>query len=167
MSKAAQAAVREFADAGDPELVAKSVVRLLVAAALGAAMGYERESIGKTAGIRMHMLAAMGAAMFVMVPQLIGVSDTDVSRVVQGLVAGIGFLGAGAILKGDADGQAKGMTTAAGIWLTAAIGMAAGMGREAMAILSTLLALGVLTLGPRLASRWGKGKNDKPEGPPE
>ena len=81
--------------------------------------------------------------------------SADLSRVVQGVVAGIGFLGAGTILKGHAKGhsdeeQVKGLTTAAGIWLTAAIGVAAGMGREATAVLSTLLALGILALVPRL-----------------
>ncbi len=159
LSKAIHSAGAEFADVADPALVGKAVARLLVAACLGALLGWERESIGKSAGIRTHMLAALGAAAFVMVPQLMGASEADVSRVIQGLVAGVGFLCAGAILKSEESGQAKGLTTAAGLWLTAAVGMAAGMGRESLAILTAALALGVLAIGPRLA--WGKA-----EGPP-
>ena len=67
-----------------------------------------------------------------------------------GLVAGVGFLGAGTIIKGSGDEEIKGLTTAAGIWLTAAIGVAAGMGREATAVLSTLLALVILYTVPRI-----------------
>lgn len=76
--------------------------------------------------------------------------SSDLSRVVQGIIAGVGFLGAGAILKGDNEDPVKGLTTAAGIWLTAAIGVAAGLGRESTAVLSTLLALGIFTLMPRV-----------------
>ena len=76
--------------------------------------------------------------------------NADLSRVVQGIIAGIGFLGAGTILKGNDEEKVRGLTTAAGIWLTAAIGVAAGMGREATAMLSTLLTLGIFTLMPRL-----------------
>jgi putative Mg2+ transporter-C (MgtC) family protein len=91
--------------------------------------------------------------------------SADLSRVVQGVIAGIGFLGAGTILKGHVKGhsdeeQVKGLTTAAGIWLTAAIGVAAGMGREATAVLSTLLALGILSLVPRLVRLMEKPDGD-------
>ena len=78
------------------------------------------------------------------------VERIDLVDVMQGIIAGIGFLGAGTILKGDAESQVKGLTTAAGIWLTAAVGVAAGMGREATAVLSTLLALAILWLIPLL-----------------
>lgn len=91
------------------------------------------------------MLVALGAALFVLVPQQAGVSDADLTRVLQGLVTGVGFLGAGTIIKGKGEEEIKGLTTAAGIWLTAAIGMAAGMGREATAVLSTLLSVMILT----------------------
>ena len=88
------------------------------------------------------------------VTQQAGVSDADLTRVLQGLVAGVGFLGAGAIVKGGGDEDIKGLTTAAGIWLTAAIGVAAGMGREGTAVLSTLLALVILYTVPKLAGRF-------------
>ena len=72
------------------------------------------------------------------------------TRVIQGVVAGIGFLGAGSIIKGNDEDNVKGLTTAAGIWLTAAIGIACGIGREATAVLSALLALAILSLVPHL-----------------
>ena len=103
--------------------------------------------------MRTHMLVSMGAALFVLVPQQAGVPDADIVRVIQGIVAGIGFLGAGAIVKGSVEEDVKGLTTAAGIWMTAAIGIAIGLGREATALLSTLLALLVLGIVPHLVER--------------
>ena len=138
----------EFSDVPDLAQATRIVVRLTLAALLGGLLGLERENKGKAAGVRTHMLVAMGAALFVLVAQQAGISPADNSRVLQGVIAGVGFLGAGTILKGDAEGQVKGLTTAAGIWLTAAIGVAAGLGREATAVISTMLALVVLTLVP-------------------
>ena len=103
------------------------------------------------------MLVALGAALFVLIPQQAGASDADLTRVMQGLIAGVGFLGAGAIIKGNGgEEDIRGLTTAAGIWLTAAIGMAAGLGREATAVLSTLIALLILYIIPKLAGRFAK-----------
>ncbi|SFU98590.1 putative Mg2+ transporter-C (MgtC) family protein [Polaromonas sp. YR568] len=145
----------EFSDLPDAEQATRVMLRLILAALLGGLLGIEREQKGKAAGVRTHMLVAMGSAMFVLVSQQSGMITADLSRVIQGVIAGIGFLGAGTILKGHMKGhpdeeQVKGLTTAAGIWLTAAIGVAAGMGRESTAVLSTLLALGILSLVPRL-----------------
>jgi uncharacterized membrane protein YhiD involved in acid resistance len=94
------------------------------------------------------MLVAMGAALFVLIPQQAGIVPADLSRVIQGVVAGIGFLCAGSILKSEDEDRVRGLTTAAGMWLTAAIGMAAGLGREATAVISTVLALVILSLVP-------------------
>lgn len=141
----------DFADIPDAAQVTRITVRLLSAAILGGVIGYEREQKGKAAGMRTHMLVAVGAALFVLVMQQSGGDHADVARVIQGLVAGIGFLGAGAILNARNEGEIKGLTTAAGVWLTAAIGVAAGVGREATAILATLLALVVLAVLPRFA----------------
>jgi len=143
----------EFADIGDIREVTRITVRLLIAALLGGILGFEREQQGKAAGVRTHMLVALGAALFLLVPQVSGAQADAMSRVVQGVIAGIGFLGAGTILKGHADeaGQhVKGLTTAAGLWMTAAIGVAAGLGREATAVLSTLLALAVFSVMPKI-----------------
>ena len=137
---------QEFSDLGDVSEITRVVVRLTVAVALGALLGYERESVGASAGLRTHMLVSLGSALFVLIPLQAGMPLMDVSRVLQGVTAGVGFLGAGAILKSQNDNQITGLTTAAGVWLTAAIGVAAGMGREGTAVLSALFALGILSL---------------------
>ena len=142
--------ISEFSDVPDASQVTRIVLRLVLAALLGGILGYERERQGKAAGVRTHMLVALGAALFVLVPKEAGVSGADMTRVIQGVVAGVGFLGAGAIIKGGAEESVKGLTTAAGIWLTAAIGIACGLGREATAVLSALLAFAILALVPHL-----------------
>lgn len=138
----------EFSDVPDATQVTRIVLRLLVAATLGGLLGYERERQGKSAGVRTHMLVAIGAALFVLIPQQVGASSTDLSRVLQGLIAGVGFLGAGAIIMGNREVETRGLTTAASIWVTAAIGVAAGLGRESTAVLSTLIALLILSVVP-------------------
>jgi putative Mg2+ transporter-C (MgtC) family protein len=129
------------AEVGDLSAVqaAQLTVRLLVAAAVGGLVGWERGQAGKAAGVRTHILVAAGSAAFVTVPVHSGVGTDGVARIMQGLIAGIGFLGAGCILKRDQQGEVRGLTTAAGIWLTAAVGVAAGLGR-----LSSALMIGVL-----------------------
>lgn len=112
----------------DPESSARMVVRVTAAVILGGLVGYERERRGTAAGMRTHMLVALGAALFVIVPLEAGVGMSEMSRVLQGVTSGIGFLGAGAVMKMSQERTIKGLTTAAGIWLTAAIGVAAGMG---------------------------------------
>jgi putative Mg2+ transporter-C (MgtC) family protein len=142
----------EFSDANDVEHITRILVRLLLAALLGGVLGYEREHHGKPAGLRTHILVAMGSALFVLVPQLGGMNIADMSRVIQGVIAGVGFLGAGAIIKSRSQEDVRGLTTAAGVWTTAAIGVACGLGRESTAVLSTLLALVVLAVLPKLMS---------------
>ena len=143
--------VAEFSDVADAEQTTRLLVRMLLAALLGGVLGYEREQQGKAAGVRTHMLVAIGSALFVLVPQQAGIEPADMSRVIQGLVAGVGFLCAGTILKQGRDEQhVQGLTTAAGLWMTAAIGMACGLGREVTAVLSALLALAVLSLVPHV-----------------
>ena len=148
----------EFADVGDARQLTQITVRLLMAAILGGILGFERESKGKAAGVRTHMLVALGAALFVLVPQMSGNQADAMSRVVQGVIAGIGFLGAGTIIKNkDEDaGHVKGLTTAAGLWMTAAMGVSAGLGRESTAVLSTLLALAVFSVMPKIVKRFEK-----------
>lgn len=138
----------EFSDVPDATQVTRIVLRLIVAAALGGLLGYERERQGKSAGVRTHMLVATGAALFILIPQQAGASSADLSRVLQGVIAGVGFLGAGAIIMGNREVETRGLTTAASIWVTAAIGVAAGMGRELTAVLSTLIALLILSVVP-------------------
>lgn len=137
---------REFSDLGDAEDVTVLVVRLLVAAVLGGLLGYERESAGASAGLRTHMLVSVGSALFVLIPLQAGMPIQDLSRVLQGVTAGIGFLGAGAILKQSERNDIRGLTTAASVWMTAAIGVAAGMGREGTAVVSALFGFVILAI---------------------
>lgn len=148
----------EFSDVPDAAQITRILVRLLLAAILGGILGYEREQRGKAAGVRTHMLVAMGAALFVLVPHQAGMEVADLSRVMQGVIAGIGFLCAGAIIKNQSEEDVQGLTTAAGVWMTAAIGIACGLGRESTALISTLLALAILNTVPRLLG------TDKPGG---
>jgi putative Mg2+ transporter-C (MgtC) family protein len=140
---------------GIPDLAesVRVVFRLLVAALLGAVVGYERERTGKSAGLRTHMLVSLSSAIFVLAPLEAGMSTGDLSRVIQGVAAGIGFIGAGAILKLADARVIEGLTTAAGIWLTAALGLAAGMGRFGLAAISALLAWLILALVARVEIR--------------
>jgi putative Mg2+ transporter-C (MgtC) family protein len=147
----------EFSDLSDIELATRVTMRLVLAALLGGVLGYERENQGKAAGLRTHMLVALGAALFVLAPEQAGTMDDAMSRVVQGVIAGVGFLCAGTIIKGANIDDVRGLTTAAGLWLTAAIGVAVGLGHEATAVLSTLLALFVLHLLPLALERNRKG----------
>jgi putative Mg2+ transporter-C (MgtC) family protein len=121
-------------------------IRLLLAIVLGGVIGVQRERSGKPAGVRTHMLVALGAAVFVMAPMELGMLTADLSRVIQGLVTGIGFLGAGAILKREEKGEIEGLTTAAGIWMTAATGLAVGLGRFGLALASVFFAWFVLSV---------------------
>lgn len=153
----ATTAAAEFSDIPDPAQATRIIMRLCLAALLGGLLGWEREAQGKAAGVRTHMLVSMGSAMFVMVALQTGAQANEASRVMQGVIAGVGFLGAGTILKEQVQASGtthiRGLTTAAGIWLTAAIGVAAGLGEEATALLSAVLAFGILRLVPLLLTR--------------
>jgi putative Mg2+ transporter-C (MgtC) family protein len=142
----------EFSGLTDIAQITRVCVRFLMAVVLGGLLGYDREKRSISAGLRTHMLVALGAALFVLVPLQAGVDTADLSRVLQGLTAGIGFLGAGAIIKISQEQEIKGLTTAASIWLTAAIGVAAGMGYQSTALLSTLFALFILAALRRFTS---------------
>ena len=151
--------VDEFSDLGDAQDVTRLVVRLLVAALLGGLLGLQRERQGKPAGVRTHMLVAVSSALIVLVPVQMDFGEDATARVVQGLLSGIGFVCAGAILKLESKEQVHGLTTAASVWMTAALAIAAGLGREMTAVLSAILVLGILSLeGP--LQRLGLGHNE-------
>lgn len=138
------------------------LLRVLAAAALGGIIGWERERKGRAAGLKTHILVSVGSALFVLAPILAGIDGGDNTRVMQGIVSGIGFLGAGAILR---DGmRVEGLTTAAGIWMTAAIGMAVGMGQEMLALLTTLLAWLVVAAIPKLIGRTPARRGGREDG---
>ena len=113
----------------DSAQMVRVLVRVFVAAILGGVLGAERERAGKAAGLRTHMLVSMGCALFVLFPAESGMPTSDLSRVIQGVATGIGFIGAGTILKRPDTTEVHGLTTAAGVWLTAAVGAAVGAGQ--------------------------------------
>jgi putative Mg2+ transporter-C (MgtC) family protein len=119
-------------------------LRILLAAALGAIIGFQRARAGKPAGIRTHSLICLGAALFSVVSTL-GFISADPSRIAAGVVTGIGFLGAGAIIHREG-GLVGGLTTAATIWAVAAIGLAAGIGMYIIATVASVIVLAVLIL---------------------
>ena len=126
--------------------IARTAGRLSLAVLLAGLLGLEREWRGKAAGLRTHILVGLGSAVFTMAVLEVGGDGSALSRVIQGIATGIGFIGAGTILKPDRDeSHVKGLTTAAGVWLTAAIGMTIGAGLTWLPLIATLLAL--LTLG--------------------
>jgi len=120
------------------------VLRLLLSAALGAIIGYQREKAGKQAGLRTHVLICVGAALFT-IASIYGFGAADPGRVAAGVVAGIGFLGAGAIIRGG-EGIVAGLTTAATIWAVAGVGLAAGAGLYLASAVATALILAVLLI---------------------
>lgn len=121
----------------------ESIVRLLAAAGLSGIIGFEREVAQKAAGMRTHMLVGLGAGLFTLVGE-IAFPGSDPARVAAQVVAGVGFLGAGAIFRHGL--TVRGLTTAAGLWTAAAVGMAAGVGRYAIALAATAVAVAVLYL---------------------
>lgn len=118
------------------------LMRLLLAAGLGAVLGVEREYRHKPAGLRTNILISIGAALFTIVSIQLTTDGGSADRVAAQIVTGIGFLGAGAILRHGATVQ--GMTTAATIWVNAAVGMAAGAGLLGLAVATTALTIAVL-----------------------
>jgi len=130
------------------------VLRLSVAALLGGLLGFEREAKSKPAGLRTHMLVALGSACFSLAAfglaeeardgAALGATSVDPTRVVQGIIGGIGFLGAGAIIRDR--GAVRGLTTAGSIWLTGAVGIAAGAGNFLLAGLAVVLAMAILSV---------------------
>src|ERR1700733_3829112 len=139
----------------DAQHLVRVSLRLLVALIVGGLVGLQRELTHKPAGLRTHMLLALGTALIVVTADEAGMSKSDLSRVLQGLVTGIGFLGGGAILKLTAEHEIHGLTPAAGIWLTAAASAAAGLGQLSLAIVGVCLGLLVLAAFVKVEKRLG------------
>jgi putative Mg2+ transporter-C (MgtC) family protein len=131
------------------------VLRLGAATVIGSALGLNREIHGKPAGMRTHALVALGTALVTLTGMVLAGQDGEfdsnsVSRVIQGIVAGIGFLGGGTILKSDTGEQISGLTTAASLWVVACLGIACGVGLWPMALVALVLALVVLVAGEKV-----------------
>jgi putative Mg2+ transporter-C (MgtC) family protein len=135
------------------------IIRLVAATLLGAIVGLQRQTTGKPAGLRTHMLVSLATATFVISCSGAGMSADGVSRVIQGIVTGIGFIGAGSILKLSRQHEIRGLTTAASVWMTAAIGVTVGLGGLGIALMLTVLALIILAL-----ERFEHRVHGKPEG---
>ncbi len=120
--------------------------RMGFAVLLGGIIGYEREYTGKPAGVRTHILVSFGTALFIAPSGMAGMSEDGLSRVIQGIGAGIGFLGAGTIIKDSQGEMIKGLTSAATIWATAAIGVTVGLGQIWLATLGACVVWVVLRM---------------------
>jgi putative Mg2+ transporter-C (MgtC) family protein len=121
--------------------------RLGAAALLGGVLGLEREWKGHWAGLRTHMMVSIGSALFVVAGLAVAKGhEADATRVIQGVASGIGFLGAGTILKLDNKQEIKGLTTASSIWLASALGVVAGLGAYALAAAAAIVSLFILTV---------------------
>lgn len=145
----------------DAREAVRVVIRLLAALFAGAIIGMQRERTGKAAGLRTHMLVCLGTALFVIAGEEVGMQQDAMSRVIQGLATGIGFLGAGAIIKMESTREIRGLTTAAGIWMTAAAGITAGLGHTGLALLATGLAwiiLAAVSMAARAAGAPGSNR---------
>ena len=140
--------------------IAETSLRLLISAVLGGIVGAEREAVGKAAGLRTHMMVSLGATLFVLGAVEVGVPAADMTRVIQGIATGIGFVGAGTILKRKDQDQIEGLTTAATIWFTGAIGIAVGLGRAWLAIVCAVTAWVVLAVLPRVEA-WSLSDSNK------
>ncbi len=128
------------------EHAARVMIRLIAAMVFGAAIGLQREHANKPAGFRTHILVSMGSALFVIACTAAEWGPDPLSRVIQGIATGIGFIGTGAILKRTDDFEIHGLTTAAGLWMTAAVGVTAGLGRVGFAAVGVVLTLIVLSV---------------------
>jgi putative Mg2+ transporter-C (MgtC) family protein len=130
-----------------PVEFADIVVRLVLSILLGAAVGFDRELQQKPAGLRTHALVSLGAALVTLVALLVAGEPEAFGRVLQGIVAGIGFIGGGVILRRTATEDVTGLTTAATIWVVSAIGIAVGAGMWRTGLVTAVLVLLTLTLG--------------------
>ncbi len=142
---------------------ARIIIRLVAATLCGALIGINREKLGKPAGLRTHILVTLGTTLFVLACSGYGMSSDGLSRVIQGIVTGIGFIGAGSILKLDKERDIQGLTTAAGIWMASAIGVTIGLGSLGLALISTVLTLIILTFAGKIEFQMDKNQTPDDE----
>jgi putative Mg2+ transporter-C (MgtC) family protein len=134
------------------------VIRLIAAMVFGSAIGFERQRAGKAAGLRTHILVTTGTTVFILACLSAGMhtNSDGISRVIQGIITGIGFVGAGSIIKSEVDRRVQGVTTSAGIWMSAAIGVTIGLGSLGLALMATALSLVILRVTVYFEGRPGK-----------
>ena len=136
------------------------VLSVILAIAFGGVIGLERQTSGKPAGLRTNVLICFGAAVFTIVSEKMAAGQSDsITRIAAQIVTGVGFIGAGAIIRDRAG--VHGLTTAATIWLVASIGMACGAGLYLLALVSTIFAVGVL-FGFKIFEKFITNRNEPP-----
>ncbi|MFM7084752.1 MAG: MgtC/SapB family protein [Hyphomicrobium sp.] len=142
--------------------------RILLAVLVGGLVGANRDLHGKPSGVRVHALVSLGAALVTLASTQLGSDGSNqdaISRVIQGIVGGIGFLGAGVILRGENGLRVYHVATAASIWVTAALGILCGLGLWNIAIIGVLAVVIILVMGNKidrsLRGRWDHGESDK------
>jgi putative Mg2+ transporter-C (MgtC) family protein len=134
------------------------VIRLCLSVALGGLVGLEREMQGRAAGLRTHIMVCLGSCLIMLTSMYVfdiykSTAPVDPSRIAAGVITGIGFLGAGTIMRGGDGGGVRGLTTASSLWVVAATGLATGVGFYLAAVLTTALALAVLLFLGRFEKR--------------
>ena len=136
------------------------IIRLFAAILLGGLIGLQREKAGKAAGLRTHTLVCLGTTAVLLSCSSASISLEGDSRVIQGILTGIGFIGAGSILKLSEEHLIRGLTTSASIWTTAAVGIAVGLGRVGIALITTMLTVFILAAFGELERRVEKRKRE-------
>ena len=141
----------------------QELIPLLAAILLGAMVGLERQLVGHGAGLRTHIMVALASALFIVISRKLGdPSDpAEVARVIQGIAAGVGFIGAGSILKLGSEHEVIGLTTASTIWLAAAIGTACGLREFSLAAIAAVLSIVVLIALRPIEAHFGKKTRGK------
>jgi putative Mg2+ transporter-C (MgtC) family protein len=150
LASAGQVLGQEFGDLPTADEWLRILLRIGIAISLTGVLGWQRQYEHKPAGIRTHMLVALGSVVLMLVPERWGMSSSDLSRIIQGIVTGIGFVGGGAILKSENEHTVHGLTTAAGLWSATAIGVTAGLGRLWSACVIAAAAFFILSVMGRI-----------------
>jgi putative Mg2+ transporter-C (MgtC) family protein len=139
------------------EIPYSDLIPLIVAVFLGGVVGLERQLKGHGAGLRTHMMVALASAIFILASRNVTAESTvEITRVVQGIAAGVGFIGAGTILKLSSEHEVLGLTTASTIWLSAAVGTASGMGEYFLAATAAAMAILLLVTLRPIEERYGR-----------
>lgn len=142
---------------GDRRELTRIIIRLIASVLIAGIVGFQRETAGKAAGLRTHILVSVGSTIFVLGCIGAGMREDATSRVIQGIATGIGFIGAGTIIKRGT--QVQGLTTAAGLWATCAIGVVIGLGELGIAIIAAVLTFIVLAVVGRIEDKYMDNDN--------
>jgi len=143
---------------GDRRELIRIVIRLIASVLIAGIVGFQRETAGKAAGLRTHILVSVGSTIFVLGCIGAGMREDATSRIIQGIATGIGFIGAGTIIKRET--HVQGLTTAAGLWATCAIGVVVGLGELGIALIASVLTFIVLAVVGRVEDKYSDNDNE-------